>query len=88
MPPLYDHRCPDCCLVHEAMMPVDEPTRDCPHCGGVAKRCFSSSYYINPDIDFVTDNIDGNPKRYTSKRELQKDMDKAGVHQKIGKGWW
>ncbi len=86
--PLFDHKCNDCCFIHEALMPVDDPLHDCPHCGGVAKRCFTSQYYINPDIDYVTDNVTGDPKRYTSRKQLEKDLAEKGLYQKYGKGWW
>ena len=85
--PLYDHRCPDCCMVHEAIMPIDEKTRDCPHCDGIAQRCFSPRYTVIGDVDFVTDDLDGTPKRYTSKKDLEKDLKDKGLYEKIGKGW-
>jgi len=86
--PIYDHHCPDCLEVTEALMPIDGATIDCPRCGGVAKRIFSSRYYINPDIDYVTDNVTGEPKRYTSRRQLDADLKERGLYQKVGKGWW
>ncbi len=88
MPPIYDYRCDDCLEVRERIAKPDDMLLDCDRCGGITKRVFSSSYYINPDIDFVTDNVTGEPKRYTSRKQLEKDLAEKGLYQKVGKGWW
>lgn len=86
--PIYDHKCLDCDEISEAFAKIENETVSCPRCGGDAKRIFSSHYYINPDIDFVTDNVTGEPKRYTSRKELDRDLADKGLYQKVGKGWW
>ena len=69
-------------------MPMDEPTTDCPNCGGISKRCFMSKFYINNDIDLVTDHVTGDPQRFTSRVQLEAELKKRGLYQKTGKGWW
>ncbi len=86
--PLYDYSCVGCGLVHEALMPVSQQETPCPRCAGTAKRIFTSKYYINPDIDFVTDNVTGDPVRYTSRKQLDKALAEKGLYQKYGKNWW
>lgn len=86
--PLYDYRCDDCLEIRERIAKVDDVLLDCDRCGGITKRIFSSGYYINPDIDYVTDNVTGEPKRYTSRVQLHKDLQERGLYQKVGKNWW
>ena len=86
--PLYDHECEECGEISEAYKKVDDKEADCPNCGGTARRVFTSRYFINPDIDYVTDNVTGEPKRYTSRRQLDQDLADKGLYQKVGKGWW
>ena len=86
--PLYDHECSTCGAVSEALAPVDDRVVRCPACGDNAERIFSSRYYINPDVDFVTDNITGDPVRVTSRQHLARLCRDNGVSEKIGKGWW
>lgn len=86
--PLYDYRCDDCLSVEEHYAKIDELTHECERCGGVSKRVLTSSYYVVGDIDFVTDNVSGEPKRYTSRRALEAELKERGLTQKVGKGWW
>ncbi len=86
--PIYDYRCDDCLEVRERIAKPDDVTLDCSRCGGITKRVFSSNYYVHGDIDYVTDNVTGEPKRYSSKRQLEADLREHGLYQKVGKGWW
>ena len=84
--PLYDYCCKACGDTQEHYAKVDEREQTCV-CGGTATRIFSSRYFINPDIDYVTANITGDPVRITSRRQLDQMCKEHGVYQKIGKGW-
>lgn len=86
--PIYDYRCDDCLEVRERIAKPDDVILDCDRCGGVTKRIFSSRYYINPDIDIVTDDVSGETKRYTSRRSLEKDMRENDCYRKTVKPWW
>jgi len=83
--PLYDFEC-ECGKVTEHYAGINEKRMPC-DCGKTAKRIISTRYYINPDVDFVTDNITGSPVRVTSRKQLASLCKENGVHQKIGKGW-
>ena len=66
---------------------MDEREMICPQCGGVAERILSSRYYAQSDVDFVTDNITGEPVRVDSKVKLRRLLRENGVDEKYGKGW-
>jgi putative FmdB family regulatory protein len=83
--PLYDYECQKC-GVKERFANVAEKVLPC-ECGRESRRILSSRYYVHGDIDFVTDNITGEPKRYSSRASLDKDLKAKGLYQKIGKGW-
>jgi len=85
--PLYDHKCLSCAKVTEARMHVEDRRIECPACGGEADRIFSARYYVNPDVDFVTDNITGEPVRVGSRVQLARLCREHGVSEKYGKGW-
>ena len=85
--PLYDCKCTKCGEVVEQYMKHDEEPDICA-CGGDSERIISSSYYINRDIDYVTDNISGEPIRVNSRKHLRELEKEHGVTQKIGKGWY
>jgi len=59
--PLYDYKCHACEIIEEHFAGVEEKIKPC-KCGGEQKRIFTSNYYINPDIDYVTDILKFNPK--------------------------
>ena len=84
--PLYDYECTKCGLIEEFFASVDRRFKTC-ECGAMMKRVLSPRYYINPDVDFVTDNIDGKMTRITSRRQLRQMCKDHGVMEKFGKGW-
>jgi len=84
--PIYDFQCP-CGKVEEHYAGMDETERKCA-CGATQKRIISSRYFIHPDLDYVTDNITGEPVRVKSRKHLKQLCEEHGVTQKIGKGWW
>jgi len=85
--PLYDATCEACGKTFEHYAKMDEKRVRCA-CGGAANRIFSARYYAHSDVDFVTDNITGEPERIDSKRKLRRLMSEHGVSEKFGKGWW
>ena len=87
MPPLYDFQCVECGKVGEHIACIEERIKDC-ECGGIMKRLVTTSYHVVPDVDFVTENITGEPVRITSRRQLDGLLKKHGLTQKYGKGWY
>lgn len=84
--PLYDHRCRECGAVFEAFARIDEREVSCV-CDGKADRILSSRYYVHPDINFVTDNLTGEPVRVDSRKKLRRLLAENGLYEKVGKGW-
>ncbi len=85
--PIYDYRCRECGHVEEQVKHVDDVTDECEKCAATSDRIFSAQYYINPDVDFVTDNITGENVRVTSRKQLDRLMKDHGLYQRYGKGW-
>ena len=85
--PLYDATCRECGKTFEHFAKVDERRVQCIECGGEAWRILTTNYSVHGDVDFVTDNISGEPVRVTSKRQLRQLMTRHGVSEKYGKGW-
>jgi len=85
--PLYDFRCQECGGVSEHFAGVEERQVSC-GCGGISHRLITSRYYLNPDVEFLTDNITGDPIRITSRKMLDRVCKENGITQKTGKGWW
>ncbi len=86
--PLYDFECARCSHTEEHFAGIEELTLPCSECGGNMKRLITSNHYVVGDVDFVTDNITGDPIRVDSRRKLRDLERKHGIVQKIGKGWW
>lgn len=84
--PLYDYECAKCSKIEEHYRCMNDVTIAC-ECGGEMRRQISPRYYINRDIDIVTDNIDGKMRRVSSHRELRQLCKDNDVEQKFGKGW-
>ena len=84
--PLYDYRCKSTEKVFERFAGIDEKTVKC-ECGGHARRILSCRYAVHSDVDFVTDNITGEPERIDSRVKLRRLMAENGVSEKYGKGW-
>lgn len=84
--PIYDYQCNKSTRVFERFAGVEEKTARC-KCGSRAKRIFSANYYVHSDIDFVTDNLTGDPVRVGSRVQLKRLCEENGVTPKIGKGW-
>ena len=86
--PIYDFECLECKVRDERHAKIDETKKTCAYCGGEMKRLITSRYNVIGDVEFVTDNITGNPVRVTSRRQLKKLMQENDVVQKYGKGWY
>ena len=84
--PLYDYECRKCGRVEEHYASMSQESMRC-ECGGNMRRLIARSY-VNPDIEIVTDDIDGQMRRITSRRQLNKLMAENEVYDKHGKGWW
>ena len=85
---LYDFRCTECGVKQEHTADIEQRTVECVDCGGLAKRLITSNHFVHGDIDFVTDNITGEPMRIGSRKQL-KDLEKRHeVSAKYGKGWY
>ena len=84
--PLYDFECQQCGNIDEFFAPIDQRRKRC-ECGATMNRILSPRYYINPDVDFVTDNISGEMTRITSRRQLRQLCKDNHVMEKYGKGW-
>lgn len=85
--PCYDFKCGGCGRISEYYARMDDRVRDC-KCGGTMCRLITSRYGINRSLDFVTDNITGDPVHITSKRQHERLCREHNVTPKIGKGWW
>ena len=83
--PLYDWECPSH-GTSEHYAKMDEMVIKC-HCGKKMKRLISVSY-VNPDADFVTDDLTGEPVRITSNRQLNRLCKETGNQPSYGKNWW
>ncbi len=84
--PLYDFKCENCGNVQEKFAKIDEITSPC-DCGTEMKRLITSRYYVNPDIEYVTDNISGDPIRVSSRKQLRGLLRQHGLVERYGKGW-
>lgn len=84
---LYDFKCSHCGAIEEHFSPVDQRVRG-HDCGGIMHRLISSRFGIVRSLDFVTDNITGEPARITNKAQHQRLCRAHGVAPKFGKGWW
>lgn len=84
---LYDFQCKRCGAVEEHFSPVEKRVR-LHDCGGIMYRQITSRFGIVKSLDFVTDNITGEPVRITSKAQHERLCREHGVTQKYGKGWW
>ena len=84
--PLYDYECEKCGMIDEFFAPIERRTKTC-ECGATMTRILSPRYYINPDIEIVTDNISGEMTRITSRKQLKQMCKEHGVMEKYGKGW-
>ena len=86
VPPLYDYQCRLCGKVEEKYAHMDEMRLRC-NCGEQTDRLTTVKYNVIGDVDFVTDNITGEPTRITSRKQMKKIMKEHGVMEKYGKGW-
>jgi len=84
--PLFDTKCLQCGEVVEQYLKRHEEPDIC-RCGGRMERIIGSRYYINRDLDFVTEDITGDPIRVTSRRQMKRLCEENGVMPKYGKGW-
>lgn len=84
--PLYDFECDECGSIKEHYAGLDDKRMPC-ECGGTARRLITSRYYVNPDVDFVTDNITGDPVRVDSRVKLRRLLAENGLYERYGKGW-
>lgn len=84
--PLYDFECAKCCRLEEHYAGMQDRVIAC-SCGGEMHRQISARYYVNPDIEIVTDNINGEMTRITSRRQLRQMCKEHRVDEKFGKGW-
>jgi putative FmdB family regulatory protein len=85
--PLYDYECKICGKMEERYCPMEDSVVYHCTCGGDQNRVLSARYNINRAVNFVTDDISGEPVSVTSKRQLKTLCDEHGVHEKYGKGW-
>ena len=84
---MYDFRCAVCCHVFEAFAWLkDRDKIMCPICFNACETIWiagSSPTIIGDEIDQVIENLSPQPKRYRSRTELKRDMDAAGVEQRV-----
>ena len=85
--PLYDATCRACGKTFEHFAKMDDREVPC-ECGGTAARILTARYYAHSDLDFVTDNITGEPERIDSRVKLRRLLKENGVSEKVGQGWW
>ena len=84
--PLYDFECESCGAVVEHYAGVDERSMRC-SCGANSRRLITTRYSVIGDVEFVTDNITGDPVRITSRRQLHRMLKENGLSETYGKGW-
>ena len=85
---LYDFRCTKCDLKQERLAEIEQKELDCTKCSGLSKRLITANYFVHGDLDFVTDNITGEPIRIGSRKQLKELEKKHEVSAKYGKGWY
>jgi putative FmdB family regulatory protein len=86
--PLYDFKCTECGQVQEHIAHIEERIGECVDCQGLTKRMISANYNVIGDVDFVTDNITGDPIRVSSRKQLRGLMERYDVAEKYGKQWY
>ena len=85
---LYEFRCQECKREDTMLMPVaDMEAGIAPECCGGKMRKILSLPRINPDVDYVTSDITGDPVHITSRRQQRQLCEKYGVTPKLAKPW-
>lgn len=85
--PLYDFECVECGVIEEHLAKISETHRKCDACNGLMRRLITVRYHVQDDVDFVTDDISGEPVRVTSRKAHRQLMEEHGVEEHYGKGW-
>jgi putative FmdB family regulatory protein len=85
--PLYEYQCADCLSrITEFRSVANRHAEKHCECGGGLNKQIACGY-AHSDVDFVTDDINGDVTRVTSRKELRALCEQHNVVEKFGKGW-
>ena len=85
--PLYEYQC-DACSERTTEFRSIAKRHDAKACacgGDLIKQVASG--YAHSDVDFTTDDFDGNVNHVSSRKQLRKLCEQHNVTEKFGKGW-
>ena len=83
---IYTARCRDCCREEDFHSSVADRDNT-PECCNQPMRRILTAPNINPDVDYVTSDITGDPVHITSRRQQRQLCEKHGVTPKLSKPW-
>jgi len=85
--PLYNYMCPKCGSRRDAFRKITDRHQGPACCNTPMEQKITGQYAIHGNVDFVTDDITGDPIRIESRKQHDQVCEKNGVSPMYGKGW-
>ena len=87
--PIYDYKCVNCGIIKDVFAKMDDHHLQCEKCGDEwMERLMPGTHGINMGVGAYGYYDDNLQKYIGTNKERRSEMQRQGVTEKIGKGWY